>query len=110
LKGNDVNPYRWMKNADLFIFSSRSEGFGLVLLEALYCEVPVIATDCEVGPREILENGKYGKLVPVGDAREMQKAINEILESGLQNTLLQSAKRRAISFSSDNRNLMEEIF
>lgn len=75
LPGQDSNPYKWMYHASLYIHSSRSEGFGLVLLEALQCGVPIIATDCETGPREILQNGKYGRVVPVGDPDALCRAI-----------------------------------
>lgn len=68
LIGADTNPYRWMKNSDLFLFSSKNEGLGLVILEALACGKYVIATDCPVGPGEILESSnKCGSLVKVGD-------------------------------------------
>ena len=76
LLGQDLNPYKWMYNAFLYIHSSKAEGFGLVLIEAMQCSVPVIATDCEVGPEEILDKGKYGTLVPVGDVKALR---NEIL-------------------------------
>src|SRR5690625_1859385 len=75
------NPYAYMSKADLFVLSSKWEGFGNVLVEALACGCPVVSTDCPGGPREILDNGKYGKLVPVGDADEMAKAILSSLES-----------------------------
>lgn len=60
--GFQKNPYKYMKNADLYVCSSRYEGFNLTVAEALFLETPVISTDC-TGPREILEDGKYGMLV-----------------------------------------------
>lgn len=69
-----------MKAADGFILSSYWESFGIVIAEALACGLPVISTDAPFGPAEILENGKYGKLIPVGDAQKMAEAILEALE------------------------------
>jgi glycosyltransferase involved in cell wall biosynthesis len=54
-----------MKNAEAFILSSSWEGFGHVLVEAMACECPIISTDCDFGPNEILDKGRYGKLVAV---------------------------------------------
>ena len=73
------NPYAWMRRADVFVLSSHWEGFGVVLVEAMACSTHVIATDCPSGPREILEDGKWGKLVPVGDEAAMAEAICETL-------------------------------
>lgn len=56
------NPYPYMKTADLFVCPSRAEGFGLVLVEAMILDLPVMSTDC-VGPREILDDGNYGMIV-----------------------------------------------
>lgn len=67
-----------MKHADGFLISSNEESFSVVLVEALACGVPVISTNCPFGPPEILENGKYGTLVPVGDAEAMANAILEV--------------------------------
>lgn len=76
LLGKKNNPYIWMKNSKLFILSSKFEGFGLVLLEALITGTKVISSDCPVGPREILGNGKYGKLFEVGNIIELKKNIS----------------------------------
>jgi glycosyltransferase involved in cell wall biosynthesis len=75
------NPYKYMSKASLFVLSSIYEGFGNVLVEALALGCPVVSTDCPSGPSEILENGKYGKLVPVGDSEAMAKAILETLKN-----------------------------
>lgn len=60
--GNQANPYKYIKNADLFVCSSRSEGYGLVIAESLILGTPVISTSC-TGPCEILDNGIYGMVV-----------------------------------------------
>ena len=73
------NPYPYMVRASLFVLSSKWEGLPGVLIEALYCGVHLIATDCPSGPREILGNGQYGQLVPVGDVGAMALAIETAL-------------------------------
>lgn len=79
LAGFVDNPYAYMSRASLFVLSSRWEGLPTVLIEALFCGVPVIATDCPSGPREILENGQYGRLVPVQDVDALADAIRAAL-------------------------------
>ncbi|MBN1267870.1 MAG: glycosyltransferase [Anaerolineales bacterium] len=74
------NPYPVLKRADLFVLSSHYEGFGIVILEAMACGTPVVATDCHWGPAELLQDGGAGVLVPPGDAPAMAAAILEILE------------------------------
>jgi len=75
------NPFPFLAHADLFVQPSRYEGFGMALLEALALGVPVVATDCPSGPREILQDGKYGRLVPVEDFNSMAAAIKKTLDS-----------------------------
>ena len=76
MPGFVANPYPYMKGASLFVLCSAWEGLPGVLIEALFCGLPVIATDCPHGPREILKNGEYGKLVPVGSVSALARAID----------------------------------
>lgn len=69
------NPFVWMNRASLFVLSSAWEGFALVLVEALASGCPVISTDCPNGPREILQDGTYGSLVPIGNPEAMASAM-----------------------------------
>lgn len=80
--GYKENPYPYIKNADVFVLSSRTEAFGLVLVEALALNTKVVSTDCEVGPREILQNGKYGILCNQNH-EELSKSIIEALENNI---------------------------
>jgi len=74
------NPYAYMKRCSVFVLSSKWEGLPSVLVEALACGANVISTDCPSGPREILESGKYGCLVRVGDEKGLAKEILKKLE------------------------------
>lgn len=74
------NPFAIMARARVFVLSSRYEGFGNVVAEALACGAEVVSTDCPYGPAEILDGGRFGWLVPVGDPRAMANAILEALE------------------------------
>jgi glycosyltransferase involved in cell wall biosynthesis len=76
LPGFVANPYPYMARAPLFVLSSRWEGLPGVLIEALYCGALLIATDCPSGPREILADGQYGQLVPVGDVSALAQAMS----------------------------------
>lgn len=98
LPGAVVDPAPFYAKADLFVLSSTNEGFGNVIVEALEHGVPVVSTDCPSGPREILENGEYGALVPVGDADAMARAMDDALCSDHDT---QKLKRRAQDFSVD---------
>lgn len=73
------DPHRVVSECDLFVLSSRFEGFGNVIVEALANGVPVVATDCDFGPREILNSSSYGELTPVGDSNALAGAIERSL-------------------------------
>jgi glycosyltransferase involved in cell wall biosynthesis len=73
------NPFAYMRRASVFVLSSAWEGLGNVVIEALACGCPVVSTNCRSGPSEILEDGRYGELVPVGDDEAMAAAIERVL-------------------------------
>ncbi len=98
LPGFVLNPYPYMKNASVFVLSSIYEGLSNVIIEALACGCPVVSTDCPSGPREILENGKYGKLVPVKDYQKLAQAILDTINNPPNPQFL---IKRAMDFSSD---------
>jgi glycosyltransferase involved in cell wall biosynthesis len=79
LPGFGANPYAYLSRAALFVLSSLSEALPTALIEALALGTPVIATDCKCGPREILQNGRFGTLVPVGDVAVLAEAISTML-------------------------------
>jgi glycosyltransferase involved in cell wall biosynthesis len=83
--------------AGLFVLSSAWEGFGNVIVKALAAGTPVVSTDCPSGPAEILENSKYGALVPVGDDLALTNAVEASLKSEHDTDAL---RRRAADFSS----------
>ncbi len=89
------NPYAYMYNASAFILSSRWEGLPTVLIEAMACGCPVVATDCPNGPREILSGGKYGTLTPVGNVEALSLAMFEVLKPMNRELLIQ----RTLDFS-----------
>jgi len=80
LPGFRHNPFAFMSRAAVFVLSSIYEGLGNVLIEALACGTPVVSTDCPSGPAEILEGGRFGALVPVGDDAAMAAAIAATLD------------------------------
>mgnify|MGYP006282616891 CR=1 FL=1 len=98
LPGFVSNPYPYMASASLFALSSDYEGFGIVLAEALACGCPIVSTDCPSGPREILEDGKWGRLVPVGDEEALAEAMRKSLEEEHDPERL---RQRAMDFSVD---------
>jgi glycosyltransferase involved in cell wall biosynthesis len=81
LPGFEVNPYAAMRAAQVFVLSSAFEGMSYVLVEAMACGTRVVSTDCPSGPSEVLEGGRWGPLVPVGDPHALAGAICRALDN-----------------------------
>lgn len=79
--GYSSNPYYIINNSELYLLSSRHEGLPTVLIEALALKKAIVAFDCPTGPREILQDGKFGDLIPIGDLKQFAKSINQKLIS-----------------------------
>jgi glycosyltransferase involved in cell wall biosynthesis len=79
-EGFNVNPFPAFRRAQLFCLSSLNEGMPNAVPEAMACRVPVLATDCHSGPREILDGGRYGRLVPTADSLALANAIEEAVK------------------------------
>lgn len=94
--GFHADPSPFYATADLFVLSSDYEGLPTVLIEALAFGLPVVSTDCPSGPAEILENGRWGRLTPVGDAEALARAMEESLSASVDRDAL---KLRAADFS-----------
>jgi N-acetylgalactosamine-N,N'-diacetylbacillosaminyl-diphospho-undecaprenol 4-alpha-N-acetylgalactosaminyltransferase len=116
LLGKQKNPYRYLSKADCFVFASNREGFPNVLVEALACRLPIISTDCQSGPREILapstdvtlqikediELAEYGILTPTNSIESMVKAMKQIQKSReLQENYRNKSATRAMEFDKD---------
>jgi len=98
LAGFVPNPLAYMRRARLFVLSSAWEGLPTVLIEALACGCPVVSSDCPSGPAEILDGGRYGALVPVGDVEALAAAMEAALAADVDR---QTLERRALEFSAD---------
>lgn len=92
--GHRSNPFPYMARAGVFALSSHYEGFGNVLVEAMATGTPVVSTDCPHGPREILADGAYGRLVPVRDAPALALALEQTLRDPLAPQTLKAATDR----------------
>jgi glycosyltransferase involved in cell wall biosynthesis len=94
LPGFAANPYPFMRQAAMVALPSRLEGFGNVLVEAMHLGTPLIATDCPHGPGEILDHGRLGTLVGVGDVQAMAEAILATLAQPPDRQRLRAAATR----------------
>lgn len=113
LPGFVKNPFSFMARSTLCVLSSVQEGFPNVIVQAMAVGTPVVATDCPNGPSEILENGRYGRLVPVGDVAGMARAIDEELSGRgkYDENLRRYLMERATHFSQRKSiNAYSEIF
>lgn len=95
--GFDDNPYGYFSHSSCFVMSSDYEGLPTVMIEALACGCPVVSTDCPSGPREILDDGKYGKLVPMHDAEALADAM--LLTISGERVGQKELRNRAAAFS-----------
>jgi glycosyltransferase involved in cell wall biosynthesis len=93
------NPWSYFARATAFVCSSRWEGFGNVIIEAMACGVPVVSTDCDFGPREVIRQGQSGLLAPVEDAQSLGLAIASVVDDrDLARQLAEGARQRAQDF------------
>jgi glycosyltransferase involved in cell wall biosynthesis len=102
LPGLAENPYAYMAKSDLFVVSSAWEGLAMVLVEALSLGTPVVSTDCLSGPREILQNGRLGPLVPVGDIKALADAMLKTLGQLKSTSALEDTKLFTVDVAVNN--------
>lgn len=103
LEGSQKDVSKYYKGAKIFVLSTKTEGFGMVIVEAMIHGCPCIATDAPYGPRDILKNDLYGKLVPIQNAEEMKNAIKSLLEDKEKyNFYKNQSLKRAKDFELEN--------
>jgi glycosyltransferase involved in cell wall biosynthesis len=116
LPGFAPNPYKYLRRADLFVLSSAWEGSPNVLTEALALGIPVVATDCPSGPREVLDGGKFGPLVRVGDVDGLAEAMRQVLDhppeaeflkKTVENYTVEKSSRRYLSILMKSEPIIE---
>ena len=81
LNGSTQNIRKEYLESSLFVFSSRFEGFGMVLIEAMACGLPVVSFDCPCGPKDIVSHDEDGLLVPSGDIEKLANAMSQLMDS-----------------------------
>ncbi|MGN8646377.1 glycosyltransferase [Gracilibacillus sp. HCP3S3_G5_1] len=101
--GFQQNPYVYFRHADLFVLSSKHEGFSHVIAEALATKTAVVSTNCKSGPSEVLDNGKYGLLSPVGDQEQLAENMLSVLQKTPEelNEIREKGYERATFFNSN---------
>lgn len=113
LAGFVPNPLPWYKHARLFVLPSLYEGMPNALIEAVACGTPVLSTDCPCGPSEILDGGRTGHLVPVGDSRALAKSIADCMDHEAEwRSLTEAARARVVSLFdlTERMNDLEAVF
>ncbi len=103
--GNVKNPFAYMALANLFVLSSHFEGFPMVLLETMACGLPIVSVDCPSGPRELIENGRTGILVPPGSSTLLSEGLCRALD---EPKVMQKYAENAFEYVSKNF-LLEHI-
>lgn len=100
-----ANPFPYVRAADMLVLSSRYEGFGMVLGEAMALGTPVVSADCPTGPRDLLDGGKAGLLVAPGDVDGMADAIVRLaIDAGVRDSLRKAAYAKVETFSPPSAN------
>ncbi len=103
--GFRANPFPYIRQAEMLVLSSRYEGLPMVLREAMAVGTPVLSADCPTGPRDLLDGGNAGLLVPPGDVEEMARAMERLLtDSALRKTLIQNGLAKAETFAPRHAN------
>jgi len=92
--GRLENPFPHLRHSSVMVLASSYEGLSNTLIESLAIGTPVVSTDCPYGPREILEDGRYGELVPVKDINSLAAAVNRAIDDPIDRSrLIESANR-----------------
>lgn len=102
LAGNIANPAAELAAADCFVSASRWEGFGVAIVEALSAGLHVIASDCEFGPSDLIDQPEKGQVVPTGNIDALTTAMSDVVRSGRSHAHEQARRNAAALFSLDN--------
>lgn len=110
--GYQTNPYKYLKSCDIFVHTCLFEGFSNSIIEAMACRVPVIATACPYGPRDIIEHGENGFLIPVNDENGLINTLLSLVDNKeLRDSITQRAFKKVMEFSVDSmKDKYEELF
>lgn len=102
LPGFVSNPYPYIARSSVFVLSSYREGLPTVIIESMALGIPVVSTNCPDGPAEILDCGKYGELVPVGDSERIAQAILKVLSGSFDRVYSDWLNQFTLAESSQN--------